>query len=78
MTVSGSIVCVCALVLLIGMVILASSIRIVPEGQRLSVHRMGQHIGDRGPGITFIIPLLDHGVLKKVDSNQVISLEDGN
>jgi regulator of protease activity HflC (stomatin/prohibitin superfamily) len=71
----GSLVCVCGAVLFVTIIVLALGIRIVPQGQRLSVHRMDQHIGDRGPGITFLIPIMDRGVLKKVDSNEVISVE---
>ena len=41
------------------------SIRIVPADKRLSVHRLGQYIGDRGPGIVILIPFIDRGVMKE-------------
>jgi regulator of protease activity HflC (stomatin/prohibitin superfamily) len=42
-----------------------SAIRIVQEDTRLSVHRLGRYIGDKGPGIVLVIPFIDRGVLKK-------------
>jgi len=39
--------------------LLASAIRIVPEYQRLVVFRLGRCIGEKGPGVIFIIPLVD-------------------
>ena len=46
---------------------LAMSIRIVRDGTRLSVYRLGQYIGDKGPGIVILIPIIDRGILKEVD-----------
>ncbi|MCU0489701.1 MAG: SPFH/Band 7/PHB domain protein, partial [Anaerolineales bacterium] len=37
-------------------------IRVVPEYQRLVVFRLGRSIGARGPGIVFLIPVIDRGV----------------
>ncbi len=42
-----------------------STVRIVPEYERLVVLALGKYGGTRGPGITFIIPLLE--TAKKVD-----------
>jgi regulator of protease activity HflC (stomatin/prohibitin superfamily) len=42
--------------------ILAKAIRIVPEYQRLMVFRLGRSIGTKGPGICFLIPIVDRGV----------------
>ncbi len=41
----------------------ALSIRIVNEYQRLVVFRLGRAIGARGPGIIFLIPFVDRGVV---------------
>jgi len=40
-------------------ILIASGIKIVPEDQLLQVFRLGRYIGDRGPGIVFIIPIMD-------------------
>ncbi|RFA95632.1 SPFH domain-containing protein [Pyrobaculum aerophilum] len=39
--------------------IVASSIRVVPEFMRLVVFRLGRLIGIRGPGLVFLIPVID-------------------
>jgi len=46
-----------ALVVLLA--ILYQAIRIVPEYERLVVFRLGRLVGARGPGIVFLIPLVD-------------------
>lgn len=38
---------------------LASAIRIIPEYQRLVVFRLGRCLGEKGPGIVFLIPVVD-------------------
>ena len=43
----------------IAFVILASAIKIVPEWERLVVFRLGRYHSTRGPGLTFIIPIVD-------------------
>jgi hypothetical protein len=48
------------------LVFLAASIRVVPEKKRLAVYRLGRYIGDKGPGLIMIIPIVDRGVLKDV------------
>jgi regulator of protease activity HflC (stomatin/prohibitin superfamily) len=40
----------------------ATSIRIVPEYQRLVVFRLGRVTGARGPGLVLLIPVVDRGV----------------
>jgi regulator of protease activity HflC (stomatin/prohibitin superfamily) len=47
------------LILIVILVILRSSIRIVKEYERLVVFRLGRLIGFRGPGLTFIVPIID-------------------
>lgn len=51
---------------LISMIFLASAIRIVREDTRLTVYRLGRNIGDRGPGLVLLIPLIDKGQIKKL------------
>ena len=47
---------------LLGLVVLAMAVRIVPEYRRLVVFRLGRCVGAKGPGIIFLIPFLDRGV----------------
>lgn len=56
------VLCAIGAVLLIGAALLASAIRIVTEYQRLVVFRLGRAIGARGPGIIFLIPIVDRSV----------------
>lgn len=67
---SGYLTCLIGGVVLIAIVILASAIRIVPEYQRLVVFRLGRCIGAKGPGIVFLIPMVDRGV--KVDLREQV------
>jgi len=59
---SSYITCLVGGVILIGLVMLASAIKIVPEYQRLVVFRLGRCVGAKGPGIVFLIPIVDRGV----------------
>ena len=54
--------CLLGGVLLIGFVFVAQAIRIVPEYQRLVVFRLGRCIGQKGPGLIFLIPVVDRAV----------------
>jgi membrane-bound ClpP family serine protease len=45
---------------------LASSIRIVQEEKRLSVYRLGRYLGEKGPGLVLLIPIVDRGIVKEV------------
>jgi regulator of protease activity HflC (stomatin/prohibitin superfamily) len=69
---SGSITLLCAIgaVVLIGVVFLSNAIRIVQEYQRLVVFRLGKCVGDRGPGIVLLIPIVDRAV--KVDLREQV------
>ena len=49
-------------VLFLLIVVLPSAIKIVREYQRLVVFRLGRLLGVRGPGIVFLIPLVDRAV----------------
>lgn len=53
------------LLIILAVYFLLTAIRIVPEYERLVVLALGRYAGTRGPGITFIIPLVE--VAKKVD-----------
>jgi regulator of protease activity HflC (stomatin/prohibitin superfamily) len=54
--------CVVGAIILIGIVFLANAIRIVPEYQRLVVFRLGRCVGEKGPGIVLLIPIVDRAV----------------
>ena len=56
-----TVACLVGAVLVIGLIFLASAIRIVPEYQRLVVFRLGRCIGAKGPGLVFLIPVVDRG-----------------
>ena len=60
------ILCFLGSFLLIGMTLIASAIKIVPEDSRLTVYRLGRVIGDKGPGIVILIPFVDRGEIKKL------------
>lgn len=48
------------IILLVGaVVVIATAVRIVPEYQRLVVLRLGRVIGQKGPGLVFLIPVID-------------------
>jgi len=55
----GTVFCGIAVVVVALVVILFSAIRIVPEYQRLVVFRLGRVLGQKGPGIVFLIPIID-------------------
>lgn len=55
--------------LLLGLIVLAMSVRIVSEYSRLVVFRLGRCVGERGPGLVFLIPFVDRGVM--VDLREV-------
>ena len=49
-------------VILLLLLILPQAIKVVPEYQRLVLFRLGRCVGPRGPGLVFIIPILDRVV----------------
>jgi len=57
------------LLALIIVILIAISIRIVPEYKRLVLFRLGRCIGAKGPGMIFIIPFVDKPVV--VDLREV-------
>jgi len=67
---SGGLLCFVGAILVIGFVFLANAIRIVPEYQRLVVFRLGRCVGQKGPGIVLLIPVIDRAV--KVDLREQV------
>ncbi len=67
---STLILCAIGAVLLIAIFLIASAIRVVPEYQRLVVFRLGRSVGSRGPGIVFLIPVIDRAI--KVDLREQV------
>ncbi len=57
-------------VLIVIAAILARSIRIVPEYERLVVFRLGRLIGVKGPGLVIMVPIIDTAV--KVDLREFV------
>jgi regulator of protease activity HflC (stomatin/prohibitin superfamily) len=51
--------CLVGVIILLVAAIISAAIKIVPEFRRLVVFRLGRCIGTRGPGIVFLIPVLD-------------------
>jgi len=49
-------------VILIGIALLANAIRVVREYERLVVFRLGRLVGERGPGLVVLIPVIDRAV----------------
>jgi regulator of protease activity HflC (stomatin/prohibitin superfamily) len=59
---SSTLFCIFGALVLLLLVFLASAIRIVPEYQRLVVFRLGRCVGQNGPGIIILIPVVDRAV----------------
>jgi len=66
----GTLLCLVGGVVLVAFVFIAQAIRVVPEYQRLVVFRLGRCIGAKGPGIIFLIPVVDRAV--KVDLREQV------
>jgi regulator of protease activity HflC (stomatin/prohibitin superfamily) len=49
-------------VILFFLIIILSAIKVVREYQRLVVFRLGRSIGSKGPGLVFIIPVVDRPI----------------
>lgn len=62
--------CVIAAVVVIVVAFLANAIRIVSEYQRLVVFRLGRCVGEKGPGLVILIPVIDRAV--KVDLREQV------
>jgi regulator of protease activity HflC (stomatin/prohibitin superfamily) len=49
-------------VVLLAIIVIANAIRVVREYERLVVFRLGRLVGERGPGLVFLIPIVDRAV----------------
>ncbi len=56
------IACLVGAVGLVGLAIIASAIRIAQEYERLVVFRLGRCVGERGPGLVFLIPFIERAI----------------
>jgi regulator of protease activity HflC (stomatin/prohibitin superfamily) len=52
-----------ALIAILVIILIATSIRVVSEYQRLVVFRLGRCVGERGPGLVMLIPIIDRAVV---------------
>ena len=69
-TLSYLALCLVGAVLVLGLMILGSAIRIVQEYERLVVFRLGRCIGQKGPGLVLLIPFIDQG--RRVDLREQV------
>ncbi|HEY3310603.1 MAG TPA: SPFH domain-containing protein [Anaerolineales bacterium] len=58
-TTISSLFCVVGFLVVALVVFMTAAIRIVPEYQRLVVFRLGRSLGTKGPGLVFLIPIVD-------------------
>ena len=65
-----ALICFAGAAVLIGILVVFISLRIVPADKRLSVHRLGQYLGDKGPGLVILIPFIDRGVMKEAGASE--------
>jgi hypothetical protein len=64
--VASTLLCFVGMLIFLMILMISASIRIVREDTRLTVYRLGRYIGDRGPGLVLLIPVIDRGVLKQL------------
>jgi len=67
---AGFMTCLIGAVIILGIILVASAIRIVPEYERLVVFRLGRCVGAKGPGVVLLIPFVDKG--RKADLREQI------
>jgi len=65
-----TLLCIFGAIIVALVVFFVNAIRIVPEYQRLVVFRLGRCIGEKGPGLIFLIPIVDRAV--KVDLREQV------
>lgn len=65
-----TLLCVIGSFFVLALLFVMLSIRIVAPDKRLSVHRLGQYLGEKGPGLVILIPFIDRGVLKPWDGGK--------
>ena len=68
--ITTTMLCVVAFVVVVLVIFLSNAIRIVPEYQRLVVFRLGRCVGQKGPGLVILIPVIDRAV--RVDLREQI------
>lgn len=54
-----TLITVAIVVLLFFLILLASAIKVIAEYQRIVIFRLGRLLGIKGPGLVFIVPLID-------------------
>jgi len=59
------------LLIIIVATILSRSLRIVREWERLIVLRLGKFVGIRGPGLVFLVPFVDRGLVVDMRINTI-------
>jgi regulator of protease activity HflC (stomatin/prohibitin superfamily) len=52
---------------------LAAAIRVVREGKRISIYRLGRYLGEKGPGLVLLIPFVDRGVVKEMGNGAEVA-----
>jgi len=52
---------------------LFSGIKVLKEWERIPVLRLGRYVGLRGPGVTYLIPLIDHAPIRVSTRLQTVS-----
>ncbi|MDQ3847505.1 MAG: SPFH domain-containing protein, partial [Thermoproteota archaeon] len=52
-----------AITLIIVLILIAYSIRVIREYQRAVVFRLGRLLGAKGPGLIFLVPIIDRTII---------------
>jgi hypothetical protein len=60
------VLCIMGVGSVLPVILIATAIRVVPEDKRLAVYRLGRYLGDKGPGLIMLIPIIDRGIVKDV------------
>ncbi len=47
--------------------LLITGVRLVPEGRRIGIVRLGRYLGSRGPGLIFTLPFIDRSTVVHLD-----------
>ena len=70
MNTSILLICAIGVVAVSALFMVFTAIRIVPEYERLIVFRLGRSVGQKGPGLVFLIPFVDSA--RKVDLREQV------
>ena len=62
--------CLLVAVLVVGVVLVITSIKVIKEYERVVVFRLGRLAGTRGPGMIFIVPIIEQAT--KVDLRETV------